>query len=233
MVDILESVSLEAVRALAQCFSFTRLDARDAVLVAPDEHAERLLLLVEGRARVHEEGDQGRGLTVSVVEGETLIGATGFAPCPWRLHIEALESSIICGVGRQAFEELVARNATLGMRVARLLGERLIEIEGRRANIVRKEVPERLASQILRPVESEGGGNPGRLQDTHPLHPPATGRHDRCQPEGCHPSFREVAVGGRRGGEESSYLRHRPGSLEAGRRRVSGFKGSLAHETVR
>ncbi len=59
MVDILESVSLEAVRALAQCFTFTRLDARDAVLVAPDEHAERLLLLVKERARVYEDGNQG------------------------------------------------------------------------------------------------------------------------------------------------------------------------------
>jgi CRP/FNR family transcriptional regulator, cyclic AMP receptor protein len=69
----------------------------------------------------------------------TLIGATGFALCPWRLRVEALESSIICGVGRQAFEELVARNATLGTRVARLLGERLIETEGRLADLVRPQ----------------------------------------------------------------------------------------------
>jgi hypothetical protein len=59
MVDILESVSLEAVRALAQCFTFTRLEARDAVLGAPDEHAEGLLLLVKEWARVYEDGNQG------------------------------------------------------------------------------------------------------------------------------------------------------------------------------
>jgi CRP/FNR family transcriptional regulator len=156
LVDILESVPLEEVRALARCSTFARLDARHAVLVAPDEHAERLLLLLKGRARVYEEGDPGRELTVSVVEGGTLVEATGFAPCPWRLRVEALEASIICGVRRQAFEELVARNPTLGTRVARLLGERLIETEGRFADLVRKEVPERLASQILRLVESEG-----------------------------------------------------------------------------
>jgi CRP/FNR family cyclic AMP-dependent transcriptional regulator len=156
MVDILESVPPEKVRVLARCSTFTRLDARDAILVAPEEHAERLHLLLEGRARVYEEGSPGRELTVSMVEGGTLVGATGFAPHPCGLRVEILESSIICGVRRHAFEELVDRNPALGMRVARLLGERLVEAEARLADLARKEVPERLASQILRLVESEG-----------------------------------------------------------------------------
>jgi CRP/FNR family transcriptional regulator len=157
MVDILESVPREEVQALARRSAFTRLEARDAVLVAPEEHEERLLLLLEGRARVCEEGPSGQELTVSLVEGGTLVGATGFAPCrPWGLRVEALEPSIVCGVRRQAFEELVVRHPTLGTRVARLLGERLIETEGRLADLARKEVPERLASQILRLVEREG-----------------------------------------------------------------------------
>jgi CRP/FNR family transcriptional regulator len=145
------------VRALARRSAFARLDARDAILVGPDEHGERLLLLLEGRARVYEEGHPGQELTVSVAEGGTLVGATGFVPRrPWGLRVEALESSIICGVRRQAFEELVDRNPTLGTRVARLLGERLTETEGRLADLARKEVPERLASQILRLIENEG-----------------------------------------------------------------------------
>ena len=156
MVDILEGVPPGEVRALARRSSFARLDARDAVLVAPEEHTERLLLLLEGRAWVYEESCPGRELTVSVVESGTLVGATGFAPRPWGMHVEALESSIVCGVRRQAFEGLVERNPTLGTRVARLLGERLIDTEGRLADLARKEVPERLASQILRLVASEG-----------------------------------------------------------------------------
>jgi CRP/FNR family transcriptional regulator len=157
MVDILEAVPAEEIGTLARRSAFTRLDAREDVLVAPEEHTERLLLLLEGRAQVYEEsGDPGQELTISVVEGGTLVGATGFAPHPWGLRVEALEPSIICGVRRGAFEELVARNPTLGTRVAGLLAERLIETEGRLADLARKEVPERLASQILRLVESEG-----------------------------------------------------------------------------
>jgi CRP-like cAMP-binding protein len=94
MVDILESVPREEVQALARRSAFTRLDARDAVLVAPEEHEERLLLLLEGRARVCEEDRAGQEVTVSLVEGGTLVGATGFAPCrPGGLRVEALEPS--------------------------------------------------------------------------------------------------------------------------------------------
>jgi CRP/FNR family cyclic AMP-dependent transcriptional regulator len=157
MVDILEAVPPEDVRALARRSTFARLDAREDVLISPDEHEERLLLLLEGRAQVYEEScHPGQELTISVVESGTLVGATGFAPHPCGLRVEALEPSIICGVRRRAFEELLHRSPTLGTRVASLLAERLIQTEGRLADIARKEVPERLASQILRLVESEG-----------------------------------------------------------------------------
>ena len=157
MVDILDTVSPEDVRVLARRSTFARLEARDAVLISPEEHAERLLLLLEGRAQVYEESDHpGQELTISVVESGTLVGATGFAPHPCGLRVEALEPSIICSVRRRAFEELLDGNPTLGTRVAGMLAERLIEAEGRLADLVRKEVPERLASQILRLVESEG-----------------------------------------------------------------------------
>jgi CRP-like cAMP-binding protein len=110
-----------------------------------------------------------------------------------------LESSIICGVRRQAFEGLVERNPTLGTRVTRVLGERLIETEGRLAGVVRKEVPERLASQILCLVESEGVVTRVAYRILTRYTSPAIGHHDRCQPGDRHPAFREVAL---RGGVE-------------------------------
>ncbi len=134
-----------------------------------------------------------------------LVGATGFAPRPWGMHVEALESSIVRGVRRQAFEGLVERNPALGTQVARLLGERLIETEGRRAALARKEVPERLASQILRLVASEGV---------------VTREGYRILTRYTH---QQLAVGGGRGAKETSDLRHRPGSLEASRPGVGRF----------
>ena len=157
MVDILGSVPPEEIRAIVRRSAFTRLGVRDAVLVTPEAREERLLRLLDVGAGVCEKGPAGREMTVSVVKGGTLVGATGFASCsPWGLRLEVLEPSIVCGVRRSTFEELVDRYPTVGVRVARLLGERLIETQERLADLAGKEVPERLASQILRLVEGEG-----------------------------------------------------------------------------
>ena len=156
MVDILEGVPEEDVRTLARRSAFASLEVRDAILISPEEHAERLLLLLEGRAQVCEDSDCGQEGTASVVEGGTLVGATGFAPHILGLRVEALEPSVVCGVRRPAFDELVSRYPILGTRVTSVLGRRLIETEGRLADLACKEVPERLASQILRLLQSEG-----------------------------------------------------------------------------
>ena len=88
MVDILEAVPPEDVRVLARRSTFARLEARDAVLISPEEHEERLLLLLEGRAQVYEESDHpGQELMISVVESGTLVGATGFVPHPCGLRV--------------------------------------------------------------------------------------------------------------------------------------------------
>jgi hypothetical protein len=80
MVDILAAAPREEVRALTRSAAFTRLDTRDAVLVSPEEHEERLLLLLEGRARVCEEGPAGQEMTVSLVESGTLVGRRASPP---------------------------------------------------------------------------------------------------------------------------------------------------------
>src|SRR3712207_9544093 len=61
MVDILEGVPPEDARALARRSAFASLEGRDAVLVSPEEHAERLLLLLEGRGEDDEDTESARG----------------------------------------------------------------------------------------------------------------------------------------------------------------------------
>jgi CRP/FNR family cyclic AMP-dependent transcriptional regulator len=54
------------------------------------------------------------------------------------------------------FEELVFRNPKVGIKTLRLLSERLAVCEDRLSDMVRKEVPARLAGLILRLGEYEG-----------------------------------------------------------------------------
>jgi CRP/FNR family transcriptional regulator, cyclic AMP receptor protein len=156
MVDVFESLPPPELRTLAAGASLERLGARETMIVGPQEHAQRVIVLLSGRARVYEPGPGGRSLTVSVAESGTVVGVAGLSPRPQGLRVEATMPSLLCLVAWETFEAVVHRNPEVGLRLLRVLGERIGVLEARLADLAYKEVPGRLASAILRLVEGEG-----------------------------------------------------------------------------
>jgi CRP/FNR family transcriptional regulator len=153
-VDILESLPPEEVERLALLSSSMRLEAREAL--ALDEDRETLLLLASGRVRVHEPSAAGPDLTISMVEDGTVVGQSGFAvPLSRALRLEALQPSTMLVLRWEDFEDLVFGNPEVGIKTIRLLSERLAACEGRLSDMVRKEVPARLAGLMLRLTEHQ------------------------------------------------------------------------------
>ena len=154
-VDILQSLSPEEIERLAPLSASVHLGAAEAF--ALEEGRCALLLLTSGRVRVHEPNTAGPGLTLSLVENPTVVAQTGFAAWPTRaVLVEALEPSVLRVLEGEAFEDLVRRNPEVGVKTIRVLGERLSTCEGRLSDMVRKEVPARLAGLILGLSEHQG-----------------------------------------------------------------------------
>jgi CRP/FNR family transcriptional regulator, cyclic AMP receptor protein len=106
---------------------------------------------VSGRVRVYEPDPHGQDLTLSVIEGGTIVGQTGFAiGRSQNLRVEALEPSMIRVLGWEDLEDLMRRNPEAGARLAQLLSARLAVCEDRFSDLVRKEVPARLAGLVLK-----------------------------------------------------------------------------------
>jgi CRP/FNR family transcriptional regulator, cyclic AMP receptor protein len=156
IVDVFESLPPPELRALATGASLERLRARETMMVGPQEHAQRVIVLLSGRARVYEPGPRGRRLTVSVAEAGTVVGVAGLSERPRGLRVAATTPCLLCLVAWQTFDEVVRRNPGVGLRLLRILGERIGVLETRLADLAYKEVPARLASAILRLVEGEG-----------------------------------------------------------------------------
>lgn len=72
------------------------------------------------------------------------------------VHAQAVEPSVLAFMGREALEHFVLNKPEVGLRMMDLLAERLASSYVRMAEIAHKEVLSRLASQILRLLESEG-----------------------------------------------------------------------------
>jgi CRP/FNR family cyclic AMP-dependent transcriptional regulator len=154
-VDILQSLSSEEIERLALLSGSVHLGTGEVFAV--EEGRCTLLLLTSGRVRVHEPNTAGPGLTISMVEAPTVVAQTGFAAwAPRALVVEALEPSVLRVLEGEAFEDLVRRNPEVGVKTIRVLGERLSTCEGRLCDLVRKEVPARLASLILGLSEHQG-----------------------------------------------------------------------------
>ena len=170
-VDVFRELPQSELEYLASRCPIVRLSEKESLTLGED--VPGILFLLRGRVRVHEPNFGGQDLTFSVVEGGTLVGQGGSAPRPSRaLLVEALEPSVLRMVEWEDFEALVLRNPEVGLKTIGLFGERLDEYEGRLSDLIRKEVPARLAGLLLRLSEREDAmaGNGGRRIATRYTH---------------------------------------------------------------
>jgi len=170
-VDVLRELPQSELEYLARRCPIVRLAKEESLTLG--DYQRGILFLLSGRVRVHEPTFRNQDLTFSVVEGATVVGQPGSGPrTPRALRVEALEASVLRVVGWEDFEDLVLRNPEVGLKTIGLLGERLEEYEGRLSDLIRKEVPARLAGLLLRLCEREDAmaGNGGRRIATRYTH---------------------------------------------------------------
>ena len=72
------------------------------------------------------------------------------------LYVRALTPSTVVSLRREEIERLIMNTPEVGLRLVHELAQRLHDSEARYADIVNKDVPARLATQILTLVDSEG-----------------------------------------------------------------------------
>src|SRR5215203_2302410 len=156
MVDILGPLSDEEMEDLAKRAPDTFLDGGD-ILYSPKDSTERLFILKEGRVQLYELDESGDEITLSVVEDGNVFGEMALTGQSLHgLYVRALTPSTVVSLKREELEDLIMKKPEVGLRLVRDLAERLHASEARYADIIGKDVPARLATLILRLVDSEG-----------------------------------------------------------------------------
>lgn len=171
-VDVLEPLSKEDIDELARELLDTRLEAGE-FLYGPKERGEGIWLLKKGRVRVYRVDPKGGEFTLEVVREGTVFGEMGLGPRRLRAaHAQAVEPSLVGFLRREHLEDLIRQSPEVGIRLVRLLSERLRQCHERMADFADKDVPARLASLIVYLIESEGisTGEEGYKIPTHYTH---------------------------------------------------------------
>ncbi len=135
-VEFLEPLSEEEQGWLARRLSFSNLEAGETFLVGPEEHAQRMVVVLRGQLQVYESDPSGKELALAVLEGGASVGATGLVPrAPRELCARALEPSLLCYLEQENLERLIRTNPEVGLRLARVLAGRLVRMEARWADL--------------------------------------------------------------------------------------------------
>ena len=153
-IDILESLSSEEIEQLERRTPEVYL-VRGQSFHTPAHAARVLFLLLKGRIQLYK-AVGGQELTLEVIEAGTIFGEATFAGRPQGVYAEALEPSRVALASLDGLERLVRARPEVGLKIIKLLSERLYLYGSRMADVGLKEVPARLASLVLRLVESEG-----------------------------------------------------------------------------
>ncbi len=171
MVDVLEPLSKKELEDFSERIPDTYVE-RGQVFYTPEDRSEALFLLKKGRVRIYRVAPDRWEFTLAVVEAGTMFGEMALtAQRMQEAYAEAAEPSYICILKSEDLEGLVRKNPDLGLRIIRVLSERLRLCEARLEDIGLKDVPARLASLILQLAESEGVMTPeGPMIPAHYTH---------------------------------------------------------------
>lgn len=156
MVDVLEPLSEEELEEFSRRVPDRHVE-QGHIFYTPEDRSEALFMLKKGRVRIYKVTPDGWEFTLAVVEAGTMFGEMALTAQRLReAYAEATEPSDICVLRNAELEFLVRENPDVGLRMMRVLSERLRLCETRLEDIGLKDVPARLASLVLQLAESEG-----------------------------------------------------------------------------
>lgn len=121
------------------------------------DRAETLYILKKGRIKITRLSEDGKELTVDILEAGDIFGEMTLAGEEERETIAvALEDSLICAIKREDFEDFFSKIPHLSLTMTKWMGLRLRKVENRLENMIFQDVRSRILS-ILRELAQKYG----------------------------------------------------------------------------
>lgn len=156
-IDLFETLSDSQRDTLTQQTRLLHYPA-GSILFMPEDAAELLFILKEGRIQLYRMAPDGRKLTLALLSPSAIFGYMSFVGHHLRqTYAEALEDSAVCTWKRHEVEEMLASNPGFALRVLTSLGDRLAQVEARFADLAFERAPVRLASLLLQVAVQRNG----------------------------------------------------------------------------
>jgi CRP-like cAMP-binding protein len=119
--------------------------------------SDTLYILKEGRIKITRLAEDGREMTMDIIEPGDIFGEMTLAgEIERETNAEALEDSFICTIKREEFESFLKMRPDLTLTITKWIGTRLRKIENRLEGVIFQDVRARLASLLKDLAEKYG-----------------------------------------------------------------------------
>ncbi|MBE2896888.1 Crp/Fnr family transcriptional regulator [Pasteurellaceae bacterium HPA106] len=149
-VSLFQDVPEEEMRELNARLPLKHVSAGE-LIYTPHYHHHALFIIKAGRVRVFQTSAQGKALTIAILEKGSVFGSLPLlGQRMGNNYAEAMEDSLICQLNEAQIAQHFLSDQRIAVRVAKILGERVNELEERLADFVFKPLPQRLAGLLLK-----------------------------------------------------------------------------------
>jgi len=155
-IKVLSEVADEEISRLAASSRPAQYKRHELIFAAGDPIKE-VYLLISGRVRLYSLSEDGREVTLTMLDKGDFLGEAALtdALC-WQVNAEAMVPTELCGLLRSCFEELLEREPTVGLAVAREAAAQMQKLQRQIEDLAFKPVVSRMAQLLLDQVQEQG-----------------------------------------------------------------------------
>lgn len=159
-INLFKEIPADDMEELARVTRMELAKKKETIFL-PGESSQQVYLLKTGRVKISRISEEGRELTLVLLEPGEIFGELEILEGSVRDTIaEAMEESQLCVIQKEQFLSLIRKRPELSFRLTKLIGLRLRRIESRVEDLVFRDVPSRLAHLLIQ--LSEEYGNPAQ-----------------------------------------------------------------------
>jgi CRP/FNR family transcriptional regulator, cyclic AMP receptor protein len=149
----LDDTTLQAVAAKVVHTQFRR---RETIFTAWDP-SDRIYLLKSGRVKLYMLSEEGREITLAIMDPGDVFGETALVnPAARQVFAEALDDATVAVMGLADFEALVRGHPDVALKVTQAIGQQLIRTQRQVESLAFADVSTRLARFLLDQLSERG-----------------------------------------------------------------------------
>ncbi|WAH98169.1 Crp/Fnr family transcriptional regulator [Arthrobacter sp. MMS18-M83] len=160
-VDLFADLTEAEIQAM-DLMAPARMFRRGELVFSQAQPVTALFILKSGRVRVFRVTEDGKALTMAILEPGAVFGEmTLLGQRMYDNYAEAIEDSAICRLDSIDVEHFLLSDPRIAIRISRLLGEQVARLEERLTDLALRPLAARVASTLLSLAETAPAGRFG------------------------------------------------------------------------